>query len=134
MSSSFDNRQELLLEHMKDLTQKNYPNLNDGAILNSIFEYLRLFNAFKDSKTKGTNIPVEDTVQLNKLHNFIYGADFNEDEIFNTGTSSALIVDLFRNKYAAIKKIIDDTDNTGAEILRDLIPLLTVYYLYLIHI
>jgi hypothetical protein len=58
MSSSFDNRQELLLEHMKDLTQKNYPNLNDGAILNSIFEYLRLFNAFKDSKTKGTNIPV----------------------------------------------------------------------------
>ena len=76
MSSSFDNRQELLLEHMKDLTQKNYPNLNDGAILNSIFEYLRLFNSYKTNKTNGINTPLEDTIQLNKLHVFLYRIKF----------------------------------------------------------
>jgi len=128
MSSSFDNRQELLLEHMKDLTQQQYPNMNDGAILTSIFKYMQLFNTFKESKINKTSMAYDQILELNKLHNLIYGSDFNEDDIYNTGSSKALIVDLFKSKYKAIEKIINETDNTSAEILRDLIPLLTVYY------
>ena len=128
MSSSFDNRQELLLEHMKDLIQKQYPNLNDGAILSYIFDYLKLFNTYKKSKENNIPMKLEDIIKLNKLHTLIYGADFDEDEIYNTGSSSALVVDLFKSKFNFIKKLMDDTDNTSADLLRDLLPLLTVYY------
>jgi len=125
MEGSSQGRQELLLEHTRNLVQNSYEELGDSQILSSIYDYTLLMKQLEADKSKLTS---DDIIKLQRLHKLFYNTDFDVNDPHKTGTTSTLILDLFKRNYSKIEKLIEETDNTRADILKTFIPLLKVNY------
>jgi hypothetical protein len=125
MEGSLQGREELLLEHTRNLVQNSYDELGDRQIISSIYDYYLLLEKLNSDKS---SISSDELLKLQRLHKLFYNADFDLNEPFKTGTSSTLILDLFKRNFSKIEKLIQETDNTRADILKSLVPLMKVNY------
>lgn len=125
MEGSLQGREELLLEHTRNLVQNSYDELGDKQIISSIYDYYLLLEKLNDDKS---SISSDELLKLQRLHKLFYNADFDLNEPFKTGTSNTLILDLFKRNFTKIEKLIQETDNTRADILKSLVPLMKVNY------
>ena len=121
-------RQELLLEVVKDMTQMTYPEYDDEEeIKEKIMNYLKLYKKFKDFRKDDKSLDYDDMKKLNELYIFFFGTPFDPSNDM-TNIYRTPIYDRFKSTFDKIEKLMEETNEINAELLKALINLITIYY------
>jgi len=119
-------RQKLLLELIRDNTQNTYPVLNDDNIKERIYKYLLLSTKYKDKKKEGLELSENEFRNLNKLHQYFYGTDFDEETSVNVSYSN--LYDNFKLTFAEIEKLMSEIDTYNSDIIKTVLQILSVHF------
>ena len=108
-------RQGLLLELVRNITQNKTPGYSDKAIANKVRLYKQLLEEFnKDTR----NFPYIKQEKLAELHRYFYGTDFNFENPDETEEmEEENIYEQFKDTFAKIKKLAE-TNEVLTESLR----------------
>jgi hypothetical protein len=118
-------REELLLEVIRDFTSITYPEYaNEDNIKEKIYEYILLLKKFKENRDEFRH---NNLTKLNKLHQFFYGVSFDPENP-NANIYKTPIFDKFNSTYQKIDKLINETNNLNADLLKSLLNIISVYY------
>ena len=118
-------REELLLEVIKDFTSITYPEYaDDDNIKEKIYEYIYHLKKFKENPDEFTH---KELTKLNKLHQFFYGVSFDPQNP-NSTIYKTPIFDKFNLTYQKIDKLINETNDINADLLKSLLNIISVYY------
>jgi hypothetical protein len=118
-------REELLLEVIKDFTSITYPEYADeDNIKEKIYDYMFLLKKFKENPDEFRH---DNLTKLNKLHQFFYGVSFDPENP-NSNIYKTPIFDTFNLTYQKIDKLINETNNINADLLKSLLNIISVYY------
>jgi len=102
MDSLNTDRQGLLLELVRNITQLNIPGYSDKAIVNRVIEYKDLLNEF-NSNMKG--FPFAKKTRLAELHQYFYGTEFNFEN--PDDTEEMVSTNIYEDFKQTFKKIED---------------------------
>ena len=118
-------REELLLEVIKDFTRITYPEYaDDDNIKEKIYDYIYLLNKFKE---KNDGFDHNDLKKINNIHQFFYGVSFDPENP-NANIYKTPIFDEFNAIYNKIDKLINETNDLNADLLKSLLNIISVYY------
>ena len=118
-------REELLLEVIKDFTSITYPEYADeDNIKEKIYEYIYHLKKFKENPDEFTH---KELTKLSKLHQFFYGVSFDPENP-NSTIYKTPIFDKFNLTYQKIDKLINETNDINADLLKSLLNIISVYY------
>jgi len=118
-------REELLLEVIKDFTSITYPEYADeDNIKEKIYSYIYHLKKFKENPDEFTH---NELTKLSKLHQFFYGVSFDPENP-NSTIYKTPIFDKFNLTYKKIEKLINETNDINADLLKSLLNIISVYY------
>lgn len=123
-------RQGLLLELVRNITQNNTAGYSDEDIYNNIKDYQELLDNYKANKKIDLSISFKDKEKLNKLHKYFYGENFNfEDSSQNLIGRGNNVFEEFANVYRKIEELATTKDQISSKLLESLKEILgTVVY------
>jgi hypothetical protein len=118
-------REELLLEVIKDFTGITYPEYADeDNIKEKIIDYIHKLKKFK---LDPDHISFDDLNKLNELNKFFYGVSFDPKNP-NANINKTPIYDKFKKTYDKVDKLVNETNDINAELLKSLLNITSVYY------
>jgi len=111
-------RQGLLLELVRNLTQNNIPGYNDKIIYKRAKRYQELFKRFYENQKE---FSYNNQVELSNLHNYFYGTEFNfsnpdETEII----ISSNVLDEFKKTFQKIKDLAEIDSKLSEQLSKSL--------------
>ena len=123
-------RQGLLLELVRNITQNNTPGYSDEYIYKNILKYKELLQDFNVSYELKQVFPFEKENELNKLHRIFYGEDFNFSDPSENGLGKGdNIFEEFKKVFTKIEELATTKDQLSDKILKSLKEILgTVVY------